>query len=129
MIHETPKPLAFILEDDLKLAFIFEKCVKSSGFRTIVAKDGGEAVEMIETHTPDLFILDLHVPVYSGDQILEMVKANPRFDHAKLILATADTRTAETLRSEVDFVLDKPVSSRQLKRLIEQLAEQVSKPV
>lgn len=129
MIHKTSEPLAFILEDDPKLAFIFEKCVTSSGFRTIVAKDGGEAVEMMESHTPDLFILDLHVPVYSGDQILEMVKANPRFDHAKLILATADARMAETLRKEVHFVLDKPISSRQLKRLTERLAEQARKPV
>ncbi|MEM8859461.1 MAG: response regulator [Chloroflexota bacterium] len=128
MIHETPEPLAFIMEDDPKLAFIFEKCVRSGGFKTIVAKDGGEAVEIMDKYTPDLFILDLHVPVYSGDQILEMVKANPRFDHAKLILATADARMAEALRPQVHFVLDKPISSRQLKRLTERLAEQVRKP-
>ncbi|MEM9773362.1 MAG: response regulator [Chloroflexota bacterium] len=129
MIHEVNEPLAFIMEDDPKLAFIFEKCVKTSGFRTIVAADGGEAVELMETYTPDLFVLDLHVPVYSGDQILEMIKANPRFDHAKIILATADARMAELLRPEVHYVLDKPISSRQLKRLMERLVEQVSKPV
>ena len=129
MINETSEPLALIMEDDPKLAFIFNKCVTNSGVRTIVAKDGGEAIELMETHTPDIFILDLHVPVYSGDQILGMIKANPRFDNSKLILATADARMADTLRKEVHFVLDKPISSRQLKRLAERLAEQVRNPV
>ena len=47
----------------------------------------------------------------------------------KLILATADARMADALRKEVDFVLDKPISSRQLKHLAERLAEQVRNPV
>ena len=122
MINQIQKPLAFLVEDDPSLANIFKTCVEKAGFRTVVAKDGEIAVELFKKVTPDLFVLDLHVPVYSGDQLLKMIKANPRFDQARIILATADARMAEFLRPEVDFVLDKPVSSRQLIRLAERLA-------
>lgn len=125
MIDDISKPLAFLMEDDPGLANIFETCVKKAGFRTVVAPDGGVAVELMETVTPDLFILDLHVPVYSGDQVLEMIRANPKFNQSRVILATADARMAEMLRPKVDFVLDKPVSSRQLVRLAERLMEKI----
>ena len=122
MINPMQKPIAFLVEDDPSLANIFKTCVEKAGFQTVVAKDGAIAVELFNEVTPDLFVLDLHVPVYSGDQLLKMIKATPRFNKARIILATADARMAELLRSQVDFVLDKPVSSRQLIRLAERLA-------
>ena len=121
MMTELEKPLALLVEDDPSLANIFNTCVQKAGFDTIVATDGGKAVELLESVTPDLFVLDLHVPIYSGDQIIDRIRANPRFDHARIVLATADARMAEMLRGRVDFVMDKPVSSRHLMRLIERL--------
>lgn len=121
MITEMQKPLAMLVEDDPSLANIFNTCVQKAGFETIVATDGGKAVDLLETTTPDLFVLDLHVPVYSGDQIIDRIRANPRFDQSRIVLATADARMAEMLRGRVDFVMDKPVSSRHLIRLVERL--------
>lgn len=121
MMTELQKPLALLVEDDPSLANIFNTCVQKAGFDTIVANDGGKAVDLLDTITPDLFVLDLHVPIYSGDQIIDRIRANPRFDHARIVLATADARMAEMLRGRVDFVMDKPVSSRHLMRLIERL--------
>lgn len=121
MITEMQKPLALLVEDDPMLANIFNTCVQKAGFDTIVASDGGKAVALLETITPELFVLDLHVPIYSGDQIIDRIKENRRFDNSRIILATADARMADLLRGRVDFVMDKPVSSRQLLRLIERL--------
>ncbi|MEM9774118.1 MAG: response regulator [Chloroflexota bacterium] len=126
MINEIHQPLALLVEDDPSLANIFETCVKKAGFRTVVAKDGGVAVGLFNELTPDLFILDLHLPIYSGDELLDMIKAIPRFNHSRIILATADARMAEMLRPRVDFVLDKPVSPRQLVRLAERLAPSIA---
>jgi len=121
MIKEVQQPLALLVEDDPSLAKIFDTCVQKAGFQTIVASDGGQAVDLLEQYTPDLFLLDLHVPVYSGDQIIDKIRANIRFDHSRIILATADARMAEMLRGRGDFVMDKPVSARHLMRLIERL--------
>lgn len=121
MITEAKKPLALLVEDDPSLANIFNICVQKAGFETVVATDGGKAVDLLDEITPDLFVLDLHVPVYSGDQIIDRIRANNRFDHSRIVLATADARMAEMLRGRVDFVMDKPVSSRHLKRLIARL--------
>ena len=121
MMNELQKPLALLVEDDPSLANIFNTCVQKAGFDTIVATDGGKAVDLLDSITPDLFVLDLHVPIYSGDQIIDRIRANPKFDHSRIVLATADARMAEMLRGRVDFVMDKPVSSRHLMRLIERL--------
>ena len=122
MLNEIHQPLALLVEDDPSLANIFETCVQKAGYKTVVAKDGGIAVNLFNELTPDLFVLDLHLPVYSGDELLDMIKAIPRFNNSRIILATADARMAEMLRPRVDFVLDKPVSPRQLVRLVERLA-------
>ena len=122
MLNDIHQPLALLVEDDPSLANIFDTCLKKAGYRTVVAKDGGEAVNLFNDLTPDIFVLDLHVPIYSGDELLDMIRAIPRFNNSRVILATADARMAEMLRQRVDFVLDKPVSPRQLVRLAERLA-------
>lgn len=125
-MQTSTKPLALILEDEVALANIFETCLKKAGFETRQADDGGIAAKLLDEIDPHLFILDLHVPIFSGEEILERIKANPKFNNARIILATADARLAEQLRSKVDFVLDKPVSSRQLILLATRLREQIS---
>lgn len=114
-------PLAFIIEDDEDMGTIFAAAMRQAGFETEVIADGHMALERLEQVTPDIVVLDLHLPGVSGPDILKHIRANERFKEVKVIIATADPHLADTLRKDVSFVLDKPVSFRQLSVLSSRL--------
>ncbi|MCB8926578.1 MAG: response regulator [Ardenticatenaceae bacterium] len=111
------QPLALIVEDDAKLADIFSEAVKASGFTATVAVNGRLAMERLDEIIPTLILLDLHLPDVSGDVVLGHVQQDERLADCIIILTTADAWMAETLRSQVDFVLMKPISFIQLRDL------------
>lgn len=122
-----PQPLneftALIVEDDPDLVQIFAQALELSGFQTETASDGQEAINQLSTRTPDLVLLDLHLPGISGQEVLQSIRADGRFANTRVILATADYRTADDLRDEADLVLLKPISFKQLRDLSARLRE------
>ncbi|MEM8859311.1 MAG: response regulator [Chloroflexota bacterium] len=121
MTQSTKKPLALIVEDDISLMKIFQTCVTLAGFEAVVADDGAKALDVLTELVPDLFILDLHIPIYSGDEVLKHIKGDSRFESSRIIIESADARMADQLRDQVDFTVDKPVSARQLTKLVQRL--------
>jgi two-component system response regulator BaeR len=111
------QPLAFIIEDDQKLATIFTEALHAAQYSTESILSGEKAVARLTETTPDLVVLDLHLPEVSGKDILHKIRADSRLQSTRVILATADPIVAETLREEADVVLIKPVSYSQLRDL------------
>lgn len=67
--------------------------------------------------SPALVVLDLHLPSFSGIDILRHIRADERLAETRVILATADAIMADSLREESDLVLLKPISVTQLRDL------------
>jgi DNA-binding response OmpR family regulator len=110
-------PLALIIEDDYDLVIIFEEALKAAGFETQAARDGFTALKRLAAITPDVIVLDLHLPHVAGTDILKQIRADDRLAQARVIVATADARLAETLHDQADLVLVKPISFGQLRDL------------
>lgn len=121
------RPLALIVEDDQNLADIFARALKEAGFYTRLAHDGMMAQQQLAAMVPALVLLDLHLPFVSGEEVLIGIRADDRLIDTKVVLATADASLGGMLRDQADFLLDKPVSFRQLKALAERL-ERLSMP-
>jgi DNA-binding response OmpR family regulator len=119
--------LALIIEDDFDLSTIFDEALKAAGFETQVIRDGTNAVKKLESLTPDVVILDLHLPGVGGADILNQIRADERMGHTRVIVTTADARLAETLHDKSDLVLVKPVSFTQLRDLARRLRKLVEK--
>jgi DNA-binding response OmpR family regulator len=115
------QPLAFIVEDDQKLAAIFTEALHAAQYNTESILSGEKAASRLSEIAPDLVILDLHLPQVSGKNILRQIRADSRLQNTRVILATADPIVAETLRDEADVVLIKPVSYSQLRDLATRL--------
>lgn len=116
---ETPH--ALIVEDTPELAEIFAMALMAAGYQTQVLDNGQSARQFLATESPDLLLLDIHLPHYSGDRLLEEVRQLPHLAQTLVILATADTRRGEELRDVADFVLQKPISFAQLRDLSSRL--------
>jgi len=115
------KPLAFIIEDNDMLSSLFEEAMREAGYETETALDGAVAATRLQEITPRLILLDLHLPHVSGADLLKQIRAEPRFDGTRIIVASADGTWSTNLDDKVDFVLNKPVSYVQLRTLASRL--------
>ena len=111
------QPLALIIEDDYDASIIFDEALQAAGFSTEIIKDGELALTQLETVTPALIALDLHLPYVSGMVILRKIRADERLANISVIIVTADSNMADMLRDEADLILLKPISFRQLRDL------------
>lgn len=63
-----------IVEDEESLADIYKTRLELLGYICFVAKDGLEALTLIEKERPSLVLLDLMLPKLAGDQILRVMR-------------------------------------------------------
>lgn len=113
----TEQPHAIIVEDEESLSTIFRKAIDMAGYSVEVIANGQDALNRFENFTPQLILLDLHLPQVTGDEIIEKLRMNPDFDKTRIILATADARLGNHVESKADLVLIKPIRFSTLKRL------------
>ena len=118
------KPFAFVIEDDKNLALAFSEAVQDADYEVEVIFDGQVAMDRLAETTPDIIILDIHIPNVNGMEILEHIRATERLKNVRVIIASADDHRAATLRSQADLVLLKPISFRQLQQLAARLRPQ-----
>lgn len=98
-------PLALILEDDSKLAELYETVLKQCNYETRVIDSGRDAQKSLETLSPALILLDIHLPYVSGMDLLKQIQADERFSKTATIVMTADLYTAKELEGKVEHVL------------------------
>lgn len=115
-------PVVLIVEDDPQLRTIFATAFELTGFTVQFAPDGLIAQAKLVELTPEVVMLDLHLPHVSGDLILQQIRADERLVQTKVVLSTADSRLASQLRGHAHMVLLKPVSFKELCDLAASLA-------
>jgi two-component system phosphate regulon response regulator PhoB len=116
-MNNQTRPPALVVEDDPGLLAIFAKAMEMAGFDVKTITDGGEALLYLKTTTPEVVVLDLHLPTLSGVEIFQYFHNKPRFSETRVIVTTADLAAANTLGQDVDLVLVKPISFNQLRDL------------
>ena len=111
------KATALIVEDDPTLATVFANALEAAEYETEIIHDGRVAQERLQEVSPDVIILDLHLPNISGAAIVEQVRMSEHLARTRIIVASADAGLADRVRGQVDLVMDKPVSFHQLRLL------------
>jgi CheY-like chemotaxis protein len=103
------KRWSLIIEDDAELGTAFAEVLDMSGLRTELVRDGRLALQTLADSEPDLVLLDLHLPVVSGPEVLNYIRNDERLKSTRVVLISADVVRAEHLKEQVDLVLVKPV--------------------
>ncbi len=111
------KPLAFVIEDDKHLAAAFGEALEDAGYQTEILFDGKAAMEQLAQATPVTLVLDLNIPYVKGTDILTYIRSEPRLKGMRIIVATADDRTADQVTGLANLILLKPVGYQQLRDL------------
>ena len=88
-----------LLVEDSEAAIIqIKDFLEESGYHILVARDGGEAMAIIDHTIPDAMILDLMMPGIDGFQVLKTVREAERTTHIPVLILTAKQISKEELR-------------------------------
>jgi DNA-binding response OmpR family regulator len=109
--------LAIVVEDDPGVGGVYVEALKQAGFETELFSNGRAALARLAVAVPDLVLLDLNLPVVSGETILPAIRADERLAATRIIITTGESHRAQEMQSRADLVLVKPVSAIQLSDL------------
>jgi len=112
------QPFVLIIEDDPKLGVIFETTLQKAGFETGLDPDGNRYPNLLSTHSPVLILLDMHMPYASGSDILNQLRADPRWANIPVLIVTADLRMAQSMQAKGEQVLLKPITVARLTEIV-----------
>lgn len=87
------------------------------GYKIIEAKDGFEALGMLEKEVPDLIILDLIMPGIDGYKVVDLLKGNEKFKNVPIIMVTSKDSLMDKLKgkmSPTDAYITKPFKDAEL---------------
>jgi DNA-binding response OmpR family regulator len=115
---------ALVVEDNYELAEMFGYVLKEVGLDVEILTDGERAMRRLRQITPQLVVLDLHLPQVSGLDILNFVRRDARLADTKLIVVTADPQMGSAIENRADLVLMKPVTYAQLSGMAVRLLQQ-----
>ncbi|HEY5720366.1 MAG TPA: response regulator [Gammaproteobacteria bacterium] len=112
------------VEDNDDNVYMLERRLKRAGFTVAIARDGAEGVAMARTEQPDLILMDISLPVLSGEEATRQIKADPDTRHIPVIALTAHAMTGDresALAAGCDDFDTKPVELPRLLGKIEGL--------
>ncbi len=115
-----------VVEDNEKNMKLFRDVLGASGFRTLEATTGGEAVAMASEHTPDLVLMDIQLPDLDGVQALQRLRADERTATIPVLALTAQAMRGDRerfLAEGFDGYVSKPVNVRELVGIVRQHCE------
>jgi adenylate cyclase len=110
-------PLILIADDNEDNVAILDMRLKAHGYRTIIARDGEEALAKAREGRPDAILLDVMMPKKDGFDVCREFKADSSLPFTPIILVTAKTATKDVvtgLDAGADDYLTKPVDQAAL---------------
>ncbi len=123
---EYPKPLILLAEDNPANIETFVNYLESRGYQMILASNGQEAIDLYQSHAPDLILMDIQMPVVNGLEAIQHIRGD--YSNIPIIALTALAMPADRercLQAGANEYLSKPVQLRKLAAIIQQLlAEQ-----
>lgn len=115
MMMQQQKKIALIVEDDRLNAELFARTLERRNFHCIISIDVLNAIEMLNEITPDLIMVDIHLPQFSGLEVIRLVRETPRLSKVRVIVATASHMMSDAPEVEMaDIFLAKPVYPSEL---------------
>jgi len=113
-----------VADDDPSSAELLTYFLESNGFEVSTAPDGNRALEMGTSGDYQLVILDVHMPMYDGIELLQFLRKRHVLHPIKVIALTGDLsdETREALAGGgIDSFMTKPVDLGLLKDEVNRL--------
>jgi DNA-binding response OmpR family regulator len=108
------KPTVLVVDDELKILEIVKSYLERNGYRALTAKNGREALAMLQKDEVSLVLLDLMLPDLPGEELCRRVREE---SDLPIIMMTAKVEEQDIIRGlnmGADDYVTKPFSPREL---------------
>jgi signal transduction histidine kinase/DNA-binding response OmpR family regulator/CHASE3 domain sensor protein len=103
-----------IIDDDTAFARSLLDYTRAKGYKGIVAVRGDEGIALAKQYIPSGILLDLQLPVLSGWQVMDELKADNSTRHIPVhIMSSYQAKTQSLSKGAVDFI-NKPIAFEKL---------------
>ncbi len=106
-----------IVDDEPNIVMALEYAFKKQDFEVFIARDGEEAIDILEYTAPNIVILDIMMPNVDGYQTLKWIKNNKALEETKVVFLSAKNKTTDVdkgLEYGADKYLTKPFSVKKI---------------
>ncbi len=123
------EPLIMVVDDSITVRKVTERLLKRHNMRCITARDGVDALAMLEEQIPDVMLLDIEMPRMDGFELATHMRNSERFRDVPIIMITSRTGDKHRQRAMdigVNNYMGKPYTEVDLLENIEGLMEKSS---
>lgn len=113
-----------LVDDEPNILLSLEFLMKKQGYQVFIARDGKEALTIIQQEKPELVILDVMMPEVDGYEVCKYIKNTSLTEDTKVIFLSAKTKDKEVeygYSLGADLYLTKPFSTRNLIKKVNDL--------
>lgn len=111
------KPRILVVDDEPDVVTLMTRALESEGFETLTAYDGISALDIAQAEKPDLILLDVMMPMMSGYEVCQQLKASPATQYIPVLCVTSahtgDARERSRQAGAATLVL-KPFTTAEL---------------
>jgi DNA-binding response OmpR family regulator len=100
------KKKVVIIDDEVDLCKTLSYRFEKWGYAVKTAHDGKNGFALIQKEFPDLVILDLHLPLLSGEEVCKRIRKADHLEHIPIIMLTAK-------KNEVDRIIGKVIGANE----------------
>lgn len=118
------RPSALIVDDSVTIRRALEQMLTQAGFATRQARDGAEALRLMEQELPRVLVLDIEMPHMSGFDLLDIMSKSPKYEQVRIVMLTSragDEHRDYALAKGADAYLVKPCPQETLVETIRRL--------
>jgi chemosensory pili system protein ChpA (sensor histidine kinase/response regulator) len=118
------RPLAMVVDDSITVRRVMERFLERNGLRVTTAKDGIDAISVLQEAKPDIILLDIEMPNMDGYEFAKHVRNDARVSDVPIIMITSrvgDKHRARAIEIGVNDYLGKPYQESQLLDAISRL--------
>jgi chemosensory pili system protein ChpA (sensor histidine kinase/response regulator) len=118
------RTFALVVDDSITVRRVTQRLLERNGMRVLTAKDGVDAVSLLQEHLPDIILLDIEMPRMDGYEVAAHVRNDPRLKDIPIVMITSrvsEKHRARAIELGVDDYLGKPYQESQLLDAIEPL--------
>jgi chemosensory pili system protein ChpA (sensor histidine kinase/response regulator) len=123
--------VALVVDDSITVRRVTQRLLERNGMRVLTARDGEDAVAVMEEHVPDVVLLDIEMPRMDGYEVAQHMRTSPRLKHVPIIMITSrvgEKHRARAMEIGVDEYLGKPYQESQLLEAIAPLVARGADP-
>ena len=123
---EDRRTFALVVDDSITVRRVTQRLLERNGMRVLTARDGMDAVGMLQDHVPDIILLDIEMPRMDGYEVAAHVRNDSRLKSVPIIMITSrvgEKHRARAIELGVDDYLGKPYQEAELLDAIAPLVE------